>query len=324
MVEARYEAVAGPVLDALRGIVNDNPRAIIRTFVLLKADPARTRVLLSQAFTAEHLLAAAAEWQQGAMNLPPVRIRQFTEDRRPDWVTPPVPYPATVIRCLNTAWLKGATSPARVPGLDFGDGLRLLLTKGHLVQALVRRAMRQAAVNMAPLILGLAQAHQLHRVFDVGAGFRREAMAAPSVLGLLLHKAGSYREDYMAQNPYLIGRLLSLADRMHRNYCERQRDGQLPKGPLLGNALMATTLENPAAGLARLAERLAIYYSVAETALRAELAEVEAGIDKSLVPDSCTDVDKAQMLLGYLARPDLLHIPTEVTDVGPPAKETES
>ena len=70
----------------------------------------------------------------------------------------------------------------------------------------------------------------------------------------------------MNDNPYLIGRLLSLADRLHRNYCDHERDGKLPP-QLIGNALMPTALDNPAAGLARLSERLPLYYRVAETAL---------------------------------------------------------
>jgi hypothetical protein len=92
---------------------------------------------------------------------------------------------------------------------------------------------------------------------------------------------------------------------LHRNYCSHERDGKVPP-QLLGNALMPTALESPVAGLARLAERLPLYYRCADSQLRADLAEVERALDKDGLPERCSDTEKAQMLLGYLARPDLL------------------
>jgi hypothetical protein len=109
----------------------------------------------------------------------------------------------------------------------------------------------------------------------------------------------------METNAYLIGRLLSLADRLHRDYCDRERKGEYPP-QLLGNALMATALENPMAGLARLADRLPLYYRGvhASDPLRDELGNIERSMDKGALPVRCNDLEKAQMLLGYLARTD--------------------
>ena len=106
----------------------------------------------------------------------------------------------------------------------------------------------------------------------------------------------------MSQSAYLIGRLMSLADEFHRNYCKRERDGKFPP-QLIGNALMPTALENPTAGLARLAERLTLYQRVADTGLRDEAGAVSQAIARNALPPRCSDAEKAQMLLGYLARP---------------------
>ena len=116
--------------------------------------------------------------------------------------------------------------------------------------------------------------------------------------------------------PYWLGRLLAVADRLHRNYCDLERDRQYPP-QLIGNAAMPACLDNPQAGLARLAERLPLYQRVAGEELRREAAEIINRIDADKLPDRATDEHKAQMLLGYLARPDLLRNE-------PPATETPS
>jgi hypothetical protein len=125
------------------------------------------------------------------------------------------------------------------------------------------------------------------------------------ILGLILFKLEHRKDKYMKAMPYWLGRLMAVADRLHRNYCDKERDRQYPP-QLVGNAAMATCLENPQAGLARLAERLPLYQRVAGTELGAEVAEIVHHIDPDQLPNRATDEDKAQMLLGYLARPDLL------------------
>ena len=108
----------------------------------------------------------------------------------------------------------------------------------------------------------------------------------------------------MRGNAYLIGRLLSTADEFHRNYCDHERAGEKPN-QLIGNALVPTALENPVAALARLADRLPLYQRVADESLRVKIGRIEQSIDKSNLPTRCDDTERAQMLLGYLARPEL-------------------
>jgi hypothetical protein len=48
-----------------------------------------------------------------------------------------------------------------------------------------------------------------------------------------------------------------------------------------------------------------LYQSVASTELREKAGKIERAIDKYSLPAHCSDEDKAQMLLGYLARPEL-------------------
>ena len=163
------------------------------------------------------------------------------------WRTP-VPFPAEVVRCVNTAWQRSAAHAEQVPGIDIGSGLTLLLETGPTLREVAVRALREGLANAGALVLALGQAHRLGRVHAMPGQYRKQALLIPSVLGLLLAKTNSFKGDYMHDTPYWVGRLMSLADRLHRNYCEREREGKMPP-QLLGNALMATVLENPVAGL---------------------------------------------------------------------------
>jgi hypothetical protein len=124
VLEKRYEEFARSVTERLRGLSKSDPGTLIRVFVLLKADTARTKLLCSRQYTVERVIAAAAEWQEAARNLPPIFIRQFTEVRgQTCWHAPLVPFPAEVVRCVNTAWQRSATHAEQVPGIDIGSGL---------------------------------------------------------------------------------------------------------------------------------------------------------------------------------------------------------
>jgi hypothetical protein len=115
----------------------------------------------------------------------------------------------------------------------------------------------------------------------------------------------------MKTAPFLIGRMLSLADQIHYHYCQHVRNKQSP-AQLIGNALMVTALEEPGKALALYAQRILPYQAWAKTAKGEEgrlagefLSELgKACTEVSLVdiPPRCTDTDKAQMLLGYLSK----------------------
>ena len=115
----------------------------------------------------------------------------------------------------------------------------------------------------------------------------------------------------MKKAAFNIGKMLALADTLHKEYCRHVRDNSIPP-QLIGNALMATAIDNPERGLVRLRERLMIYkawadkvkgekYKLAKWALSqmGQVANELAGVD---LPTRTDDAAKAQMLLGYLER----------------------
>jgi hypothetical protein len=318
--EALFAATTETVIQTLRGVVSDNPKLVISVLVIAKADTARKKLLYSRQFAAKRLIAAADEWQLAARNIPNIRIRNFDSSGKPQWISPRTPRPDGVVRVINTWWESNGEKPKRVSNARLGLGLALLLETGPTCLEAAREALRALVRSATPIVLALARSHIKGRVFPVPKTFREIPLLVPATLGLVLAKANHEKGAYMKSNSYLIGRLMNMADKFHRNYCQVVREGQFPPR-LIGNALMPTALENPTAGLARLADRVLLYLSVAPVELRTAAADIERAIDKDALPGACNDEQKAQMLLGYLASVESADVQTIVPET---TEETKS
>lgn len=315
---ARFEACAARVTTSLTELVrkqpHESPTTEIRVFVLTKPDGFRTKVLNSGRYSVERLLNSANEWMACGRNVPSLLIRQFGANKgdKPIWSEPFIPYPVEVVSCLNTAWERAGTHAEQVPGFGIGDGLGLLLEDGVVLKAIATRALRTLITNSLSLVLALGHAHRQGLVHPMGKKYEKQAILLPSIFGLLLAKLGRLKGDYMKGPPFLVGRLLSLADQLHLQYCEGVRKGQVPP-QLVGNALMATALEHPTKAVAMLSQRILPYQAWARTVqggdevrlakyFLGELGRVSVELKDIELPPTCGDTDKAEMLLGYLAR----------------------
>ena len=120
----------------------------------------------------------------------------------------------------------------------------------------------------------------------------------------------------MSETAFLLGRLLSLSDVLHAKYCKVVRGGQLPP-QLLGNQHYAMAVDRPDRALGLLGQRLRIYRAWAETANTTEengihvgiarwalkqMGSVTSGLHGKVPQRGLNDTEKAEMLLGYLAR----------------------
>ena len=113
---------------------------------------------------------------------------------------------------------------------------------------------------------------------------------------------------------FLVGRMLSLADQLHLQYCQQVRKGEIPP-QLVGNSLMPTALNTPVQALSILADRIRPYWAWAQTVnkgekvglakyLLAQLSGVSTQLAECDLPTRTNDADRAVMLLGYLSRPE--------------------
>lgn len=322
----RFENCAKNVTGTLHGLMAKNPDLDIRVFVLRKMDPARTRVSSHGRYSAQRLIRAAELWQQGCRNLPHIMVKQFTKEKKTEWREPETPFPMEVVWTINTIWSRGGKgteknktasqpqwSPSATKDFTTEDGISLLLEEEFFLQPGLRRVLYGVTHNVAGLVLALGQAHTQGQVFLAAKSYTRQAIILPSILGLLLFKMNIAKEEYMKSAPYLVGRLLGLADQLHYHYCQHVRDGSVPP-QLMGNALMPTALEEPVKALALYSNRILPYQAWARTVsgdtaglaryFLAELGKVSSDIPLTTIPERCTDSDKAQMLIGYLARPE--------------------
>ena len=311
---SRFEACASRVIDTLEGQPASSRNADLRIFVLTKPDGFRTKVLHSSRYTLRHLLDRAEGWQTFCRDSPPIAIRQFGAKKgdKSVWRNPLTPYPVEVVWCLNTSWLRMGTYAKGAFDLDIADGLSLLLEDGPVLRAVATRAVRALISNSSSLLLAVGQAAHQGKVHPMGKVYGKQALLLPRILALLLHKLGDEKgSSYMKSPPYLIGRLLSLADQLHVRYCREVRKGQVPP-QLVGNALMTSAMEAPEKTLALFWQRIKPYHAWAQTVqggdevrlvkyFLGEMGRVCSALGES-VPGRCSDTDKVALLLGYLAR----------------------
>lgn len=307
----RFSAIAARVTDTLNGLAKGRPDIEVRVFVLAKMDKARTKVVVSKRFTAEHTIKSAEQWQAGCRNIPNLKIRQF-ENATPVWKECLVPFPVEVVWCLNTAWRRQGTYAERVYGFSINDALSLLLDEDNEAIRLSHRAIDAIVRNCSLLILAIGQENISGRVFKMNKKYEKQALLLPSILGLLLYKNGIEKGGFMNSPAYLVGRFLSLADDLHLKYCQNVRKGLVPP-QLVGNALMPTALEMPEKALSMLSQRILPYQAWAKTlsgdekdvglvkSFLGKIGAVSAQLKECQIPLTCSEMDKAQMLLGYLA-----------------------
>ena len=115
----------------------------------------------------------------------------------------------------------------------------------------------------------------------------------------------------MNNAPFLVGKMLKLADELHALYCKEMRDNKLPP-QLVGNTLMTAALDSPVQALSQLALRIKPYYGWAQTFRGAEsgklvgyfiglFGDTASQLAKLELPSRFNDAERAQLLLGYLA-----------------------
>jgi hypothetical protein len=298
----------------LRGIVHERPKSKLNLFLLRKADKGKVQVALAKSPAVERVLDAVEHWQRAVRaNLPTV-VLPFPPGEKGQpavQVAPEPPYPEQVVRLTAEQWVTGGTRSIKVEGVSLCDVLDLMLrTEGkwkpiasHMLDLLLRR--------YGPLLLGVFGAQHSGDSERWKVTSREAALRAVAVLGILLDGLSRKKEDYMAGQMFLVGRLLALADTLHQQYCVHVRDGKIPP-QLIGNALVPVAADNPQAAVDRLRERMNIYkawatkatgddYRLAKWAV-AQMGEVCHALSQGSVPTHNDQAARAELFLGYMAR----------------------
>lgn len=324
--EARFEAYAKAALQGLKTLSQGAAsNTDIEVFAIKKADKARRKVVFYRNYSLERLECAVNDWNEGAMNIPPITLRRWplppNGEKLPKG-TPPIPMefhaplPLSAIEIAYANWSQDGNEPQEpkfrveqlFDGIPIFDGLELFLGD-PITTGMAQRILALLLQNSSGLCASAGNLAHKHDVISNIRAVRHLETALP-LFGILLHKLNHNKETYMENAPYLIGRFLNLADGLHALWCKNVRDNQIPP-QLLGSSLFASFQMNPVQAFGNASLRMKPYLDWAKTnetrdaALSrwflGEFGRVCAAIKAAGIPQRLSDTDKAEMLLGYLA-----------------------
>ncbi|PKN20007.1 MAG: hypothetical protein CVU71_06505 [Deltaproteobacteria bacterium HGW-Deltaproteobacteria-6] len=307
--EERFAYYAKDVLDCLRVLAPSLKELKLHVFSLRKMDKARTKIVFHRNYSAQRLADAASEWQKGCANIPVIRMKAWGEEKgKTIMAETETPFPLQIADCLNRVWKLDGTSKCEVKSIPKSAGIELLLDEAITLRH-VPYLLTVALQNSSALFVSIGQALHRNEVIHLD-GFNKHKQLMPAILGILLMKIGIRKESYMNNTPYLVGRMLKVADELHAVYCKEVRKDNLPP-QLLGNALMSAALDSPTQALSQLALRIVPYLGWARTNSTAsaglsryflkEFGNIEAKLRDINMPLRLDDAAKAQLLLGYIA-----------------------
>lgn len=307
--DARFEEYARQAISALQAIQADLSDVQLQIFSLRKMDKARTKVVFYRNYSAKRLQIAATEWTDGCQNIPEIALWAWGEKKGEAILQSPRSlFPLEVARCINQVWKMDGTSKCTTAELAPTTGLELLLAS-PMPTGLVAHLLCLTLQNTRNLLLSEGQLQHLGKRTDL-KGINKHKLLVPALLGLLLSKMSIRKGTYMNEPAYLIGQMLNLADGLHALYCEEVRKGAMPP-QLLGNALMPSALNSPSQALSLLAQRIGPYLGWARTnkskkvGLSRYFLKAYGNIEEKFagsVPERLDDAQRAQLLLGYLAK----------------------
>ena len=315
---AVFEEHTKAALDAIKVKVGNRYGELPIEFMLIhKINDGTHTVPVARHFTIDRLETAAAAWQAGARNLPPIQylLPPLENAAKPRLSGAICPTPLQVPALLATKYVRGLQPVDAPAAFKPADAVALYADDRHASQALALILSRHGP--MLRTIAGHDHAHRL-KTADPRSQGREAALRSLALLGIVLAKHGRHVEDYMHSPGYQLGQILAAADILHRCYCEAVRDGSMPP-ELLGGAHLDTAQAHPVRALAMLVQRWRPYSAWAKTvqakagddspkawAIRranatlrriAPLAETIAG----QLPKRPDDEFKAELLLGYIA-----------------------
>lgn len=313
--QKQFEVDVQAVCKALDGIERERPGSKLNLFLLRKVSEGQALVAVAESPSVEDVLKAAQWWQQAAANVPEVTLPlPGKKGERAVRGEPHAPFPDQVVRLLSEEWIRNGTRSNKICSIDLSEVLDLMLRKPGKWEPTAQHMLDLAVRRLGPLLLGVfgvVHANDFQRWDDYPIQSRETALRAVSTLGILLDAIGRKKEMYMNGVAFLVGRLLSLADTLHREYCQHVRGGDIPP-QLIGNALMPVAADNPKDAVDRLRERLMIYKAWADKGNGEEfrlgkwavgrMGEVCHKLSQLSLPTETDQTFRAELFLGYMAR----------------------
>lgn len=305
-ITKQFEVDAEAVCNALNGVAQRVPESRLNLFVIRRASRGQAHIDIAAEWKVAEVIDAARRWHEAGRNRPPLRPLPGVPEKR--CLYPTAPYPGQVLSLMSWQWVQGGERQVPYRGARLRDVLDVMLRKEGVWEPAARHLLSMAVTRIAPAVEAVATKEDSR-----GTAASRIVLAA-NTLAVLLGALGRTKEVYMHTAPFLVGRLLSTADTLHRQYCKvvRGKDGVPPQ--LIGNALLGVARNNPTAAVDRLGDRIHVYQRWAtqtageESGLAkwslAELGRISRDLETLTLPSKTNELDRAELLLGYLYRPE--------------------
>ena len=332
--ESTYEAISSVAIEAMRGEQVHSANGLIRVFALRKADPGRTQISLQRAYTISELIRANEAWREAAKNIPDVSfpffrkevekaisrkeeaspsVLQFLQgkDSKAIFLRPRCPFPADLVRLTQRQWIRYGEDVSPVAGVSLGDLFDVFFATANEHRNLVDNLLSATLQRTQALLIGLGQADHKKEITQFKPDARFTVLTTVSAFAVYLNKLGIKKEEYMKDTFFQVGRFLSLIDALHLEYCKHVRGGSVPP-QLLGNAHLSIALDSPVSAIDLLSRRIGIYQAwtrkeqgedvrLARWSV-GQLGKVSALLADKTLPSSTSNAERAQILLGYLAK----------------------
>lgn len=313
----QFENDAKALCRALEGIIKHRPQSSLHLLLIGKADKEKKHILMHITPTPQEVLEAAERWQRVVReNLPMVALPFPPEEKGQKAVLayPLPPYPDRVVRLLSSEWVRGGTDELKLEGPALRQVLDLMLRSPGKWEEAAKNLLYLTIDRIGLLLVGVAAAFhsgEKERIEKFKPPAREAALRTVALLAILLDALGRQKEVYMNDTAFQLGRLLALADTLHREYCVHVRKGDIPP-QLIGNAFMPVAADNPEDAIDRLRERMNIYQAWATKIsgeeyrltkwIVGQMGEICNTIKRPL-PTKTDQTFRAELFLGYLARP---------------------
>lgn len=323
-----YEDMCEKVLKMLRGKLSANRKDPVHLQLFETLDKGRKQIVYSRTMTVEQVYENVAGWMEAAENIPSVKfnVKWKNKDGKPvHFVRPWCPGPGAISSVLRTQYRTqnsgniGRMQDRRSCPITEEEVYRLFLPDtygGRRDAKLIETCMKETLRTCGELLL---DAFRFQRVASKGHPFTKEmlwrACAALELLGILLYKKGIRKEDYMKSKMFLLGRLMGLADCLHRNYCIIERNKETLKthtkpipGQLMGSAVYQTALQRPKEALKMLFGKMQIYINWASANpdsqsgwIIKKISETfkEIEVDGIALPERPTLDEQVELIVGY-------------------------
>jgi len=314
-----FEKLTEQVCSSLMKDIEKNSESKISTIVFSEVDPGRKQIILFKTFTEKDIILGTTKWKQAFHNSPKVEFK-IKENQEEVVIKPYCPYPGEILTFSKKLWRVKVKDGKKYITYDFIHGISMreiyeifipLSDENEPSQKLLCRILDQ--VEDLILFVGhYTNRKELQKLNSIKVIKKNlyEVCLAVTLISILLFKQNHRKEDFMNSIAFNIGRLLMLSDVLHREYCKNVRKDIPPQ--LIGNSIMHTAVEFPIRALNLLEERIMIYKAWADTNTEmdvkyAKWAVNQMGIVSKIIseqeiPEMFNDAERAQVLLGYLAK----------------------